>query len=225
MSIIAELTIPAEKFALRETLEQHPDITLEIERVVAHDTLHVTPFIWASGREHSELLSTFEADSSIEESELVGEYETECLYRMKWTNQTEIIDYMIFDENATVQQAIASNRQWRLRVLFPERSGLSRAFNYAKEHESRLDINQIYDTDTIRRVRFNLTEEQHEALTEAAEHGYYTIPRKITQTELADVLGISTQATSERIRRATLSIIENALLVEEDEESNNHPLN
>lgn len=224
MSTIAEFNIPAEEFALRETLEQHPDITLEVERVAAHDTLHVTPFIWASGKEHSELLPTFEADPSVEESKLLGEYEEESLYQMEWTDQTQIIGYMLLEENATVQRAITTDRQWHLHVLFPERSGLTRTYDYAKEHGFRLDINQIYDADAIQRVRFHLTEKQYEVLIEAAERGYYSIPRKINQNELADALGISNQATSERMRRATLSLIENALLVAENEESNSHSL-
>lgn len=224
MTTIAEFEIPAGEFALQETLEQHPDIRLEVDRVAAHDTHHVLPFIWASGKEYNELLPALESDSSVEEIELLGEFEDECLYRMEWTDQIHIIGYMLIEANATVQQAIAADGRWHLRVLFPERSGLSQTSDYAEEHEFSLDVNQIYDVDTPRRGRFNLSEGQHEALTEAAERGYYSVPREINQDELADALGISHQALSERLRRATLHLIETALLVEEDEESDSHPL-
>ena len=45
MASIAEFTIPAEEFALRETLERRPELVCEVERVVAHDTTHIIPFI------------------------------------------------------------------------------------------------------------------------------------------------------------------------------------
>src|SRR6056297_3558648 len=44
MSTIAQLGIPAEEFALRETLSRVPDVTVEAERVVAHDDGRVMPF-------------------------------------------------------------------------------------------------------------------------------------------------------------------------------------
>ena len=218
MTTIAEFTIPAEEFALRDTLEQYPDIRLEADRVVAHDTSHVTPFIWAAGKKPDELLPALKADSSVDDIELLGEFEDECLYRLEWTGNAHVIGYMVLEENATVQRANAGNGRWNLRVLFPERSGLSRTAEYAKEHEFTLNIERIYDVDAIRRVRFNLSEEQHETLTEAAERGYYSVPRKIDQTELADLLGVSHQALSERIRRGTLNLINNALLIEANNE-------
>ena len=222
MTTIAEFNIPAEEFTLKKTLQQHPDIRLEIDRVVAHDTVHVTPFIWVSGKDHEELLPAFEADPSIEDVELLGEFDNESHYRMKWNDHTQIIGHMVIEGNATVQQAIAKDGKWRLRALFPERSGLSETYDFAEEQGIPLTINQVYDADSIRRVRFSLTEEQHEALTEAAKQGYYSVPRETNQSELADTLNISHQAASERLRRAYLNLIEHALLVDEDDEAHSY---
>jgi len=47
-----------------------------------------------------------------------------------------------------------------------------------------------------------LSEPQREALTLAVRRGYYDIPRGCTTAELADELGISDQAVTERLRRA-----------------------
>ncbi|MFC7079618.1 hypothetical protein [Halorussus caseinilyticus] len=49
MSTIAQLGVPAEAFALRETLPRVPDVEVEAERVVAHDEERVMPFVWAAG--------------------------------------------------------------------------------------------------------------------------------------------------------------------------------
>ena len=45
------------------------------------------------------------------------------------------------------------------------------------------------------------------ALVAAFEAGYYNIPRDVTLEELADELGISHQALSERFRRAYEGLI------------------
>jgi AcrR family transcriptional regulator len=47
----------------------------------------------------------------------------------------------------------------------------------------------------------------------AVEAGYYQVPRETDQSDLAEQLNISHQALSERLRRATGALIEDALLV------------
>lgn len=217
MSSIAEFSIPAAEFALRETLERLPAIEIEIDRVVAHDATHVLPFVWVSGEESDDLPGILDDDPSVGESERLAEYENEQFYRMEWADDAQLIGHMIVEHDATVQRAIARNREWHLRVLFPERSGVSAASDYAQQQEFSLDLKRLYDVDAVRRVRYNLTSDQHEALVEGFQRGYYDIPREIHLDDLADVLDISHQALSERFRRATGSLIENALLVDEDD--------
>lgn len=52
-----------------------------------------------------------------------------------------------------------------------------------------------------------LTDPQFEALTLAVEMGYYDIPRGYTTKELAEKLGISDQAVTERLRWAKHTLI------------------
>lgn len=216
MTSIAEFSIPADEFALRETLEQLPEIEIEIDRVVAHEATHVLPFVWVAGDKDKELPAILDDDPSVTEWRRLAEYENEQFYRMAWAEDAQIIGHMIVEHNATVQRAIARNSKWHLRVLFPERSGVSDTNDYAQTHEFSFDLKRLYDVDAIRRVRYNLTSDQHEALVEGLQRGYYDIPREIQLDDLADVLDISHQALSERFRRATGSLIENTLLVDSD---------
>ncbi len=61
-----------------------------------------------------------------------------------------------------------------------------------------------------------LTEEQKQLLCMAFERGYYEIPRRISQNELAHKLDISTSAISQRLRRDTEQLIGSTLAVEKD---------
>ena len=72
MPTIAEFTIPLEEFALYETLERRPEVVVEVDRVVAHATTHVVPFARATQGGFEELTEILEADSSVDEVELLA---------------------------------------------------------------------------------------------------------------------------------------------------------
>ena len=219
MAVITEFTIPAAEFALYETLEQRPEMTFEIDRVVAHETTYVVPFVRATHGDFEGLTAIIEADPSVAEVELLAEVEdeNECFYRMVWSERAQVIGYMVAGQGATVQEATANNGQWHLRVFFPERSGLSATHEYAKESGVSLDVDRIYGVEDLEKAQYGLTESQHETLTMAVERGYYDIPRDTNAKDLADELDLSHQALSERFRRATKNLIDGTLLIDEDD--------
>lgn len=219
MSVIAEFSIPAEEFALAETLERRPELTIRIDRVVAHNTTQVVPFVRVTQGEFEGLTEILEDDPSVKKVELFGETDEECFYRLVWDDTAQVVGYMVNGHDATVQEATASDGEWHLRVLFPERTGLSATSEYADESEFTLNVNRIYGVDGFEKARYDLTEQQHDTLTQAIEQGYYEIPRETNAQELADDLDISHQALSERMRRATKSLVTSALAVNDDEEN------
>jgi predicted DNA binding protein len=60
--------------------------------------------------------------------------------------------------------------------------------------------------------QFDLSNEQREALVLALQRGYYDTPSEVTLSDIADDLGISQQALSNRIRRGTKQVFEKILL-------------
>lgn len=219
MPTIAEFTIPTEQFALRETLDRHPDLTFEVDRVVAHATARVMPFVWVSGEddELERLSKILDDDPSVETIELLTEDESGRFYRLEWADEAQLIGHIVIEHDATVQRAIAANDQWNFRVLFPDRSSVSATNNFANEHGLSFTLERLHGVDQYHRVQFGLTDRQHKTLVESYEQGYYDIPREIELNALAGSLDISHQALSERLRRATGNLIENALVVDEDE--------
>lgn len=220
MATIAEFTIPADEFALAETLERRPEITINIDRVVAHNTTQVVPFVRVTQGEVDGLTEILEDDSSVEEVELFGETDDERFYRLVWNETAQIIGYMVNEYAATIQEATAANGRWHLRVLFPDRDALSATNEYVRENDIGFTLERIYGPEDFETARHNLTEAQYETLALAVEKGYYEVPRDIDAKGLADELGISHQALSERHRRATKSLVKSALATvdEEDDE-------
>lgn len=65
--------------------------------------------------------------------------------------------------------------------------------------------------DTAVAKRWDITPAQEEALRAAFDLGYFTVPRSVTATEVADELDISKSAFLERLRRAQAALLEQVL--------------
>lgn len=220
MSTIAELTVPAEEFALWQTLDATTGLNVKIERVVAYDPDRVMPYVWLLGDETTlaDADDALAADSSVEGAELLSDLGDERLYAMDWTDDVTVILQLLTGERSTVLDATVENAQWRFRVLFPERDALSRTYEFATDQGVSIELQKIHRLDETRHSRFDLTDAQHETLVAALDHGYYDIPRTIDMEELSDELGISHQALSERLRRAHRSLVEEAVGIGDSED-------
>lgn len=91
---------------------------------------------------------------------------------------------------------------------------LSKTVDYCESHGLTFDVEVIRELDGEPAGRYGLTAKQYKALSKAANQGYYDIPRDTELQELADDLAITHQALSERLRRGTLALIEDTLLIE-----------
>lgn len=98
-------------------------------------------------------------------------------------------------------------------MLYLTHDSLSKSVNYCESNGLTFDIERIRELDGKPAGRYGLTEEQYKALTKAADHGYYDISYDIELQELANDLDITHQALSERLRRETLALIEDTLLI------------
>ncbi len=220
MSTIAELTIPAEEFALRESLETTDSLGVEIERVVAYDPEYVMPYVWFEGDEST--LETLDAaladDPSVDEYELLTDLDDERLYRLNWVDDVTVIIHLLTEEQATILDASVEGTHWRFRVLFPERDSLSSTYDFATDHGLTVDIRKIHQLEDDRQGLYGLTDAQYETLVEALNRGYYQIPRDMDMETLSDELDISHQALSERLRRAHQTLVQEAIDVGADDE-------
>ena len=213
MATIAEMEIPTDEFALRDTLTAIDGVAFEVEQIAAHDENEVMPYIWASGAPQDRIEAALRDDETVAEFELLTDDGTRWLYRMTWVDATEALVHLLIEEDAAILAAFGKGGHWDLRILFPKREGLSRTHEYCRDAGLTLDIRRIHDHTSEEAGRFGLTEKQADTLVLALQHGYFGVPRDAQAQEIADELGISHQALSERLRRATSRMVENGLLV------------
>lgn len=205
--------IPAEEFALYEALSSLPDVEFEVERVVQSGDEAAMPLMWIRNADSEAITTAFEDDPSVQNLTLLSSFDNEHLYRMEWVSEVQVVLQMLTNSSATITDAYGTDGRWYLRVLYPDRDALTKTTNFVDEEGLTFEVTAIREMEGEPAGFYGLTEPQFEALSTALVEGYYQVPRETEQSELADELGISHQALSERLRRATGALIEDALLV------------
>ena len=215
MSVILEFSIDSQVFQLGEVLSAPPDMRIELERIVPTGDM-VMPFVWATGDRHTTFEEQVRAHPAIKSCQSLDSVNESVLYRIEWEEETDLIQG-IAASNAVILEA-HGNGEWAFRLRFPDHDQLSHFHNFVLEHDLPIHIDRTYTlTETTERGhRFNLSQEQREALLLATKGGYFATPREMSLDDLADELGISEQAVSNRIRRGNEKILRQVLLTSSD---------
>lgn len=211
MATVVRATIPATEFVLNETLIGTPETVFECERIVESEG-NVTSLIWVRETDLETLETELERDRTVSRFELLDAFDEEYLYQMEWNERTRLVLQILTNTSATILDAIGNSTRWLLRILYPDRTDLSRTGDFCDQYDLSFDIQRIRELSGTPTRRYNLTDEQFDALTIACKQGYFDVPRRVGLDELADELGITHQALSERLRRGHEVLIEETLL-------------
>lgn len=125
----------------------------------------------------------------------------------------QLVVQILTNSKSTIMDAVSMDDQWILRVLYPSRTDVSGTLEFVKDRRLTFDVETIREMEGQPAGRYGLSEAQYEALATAVSHGYYQVPRENVLEDIAAALGISHQALSERIRRATRALIEDTILI------------
>lgn len=213
MSVITEFTIPAEAFALRETFDTVPDVTFEIERVATHSREWIMPFLWVTTEDIEAVEDALRVDPAIVSLERIDHDEGIGQFRVEWAEDFQALVDEIVDQHGIVQEAEAANGRWYLKIKFVEPSAVSQFQSFFRERGVAFELQRLYDGTSPKEREYDLSSEQREVLVTALEKGYFSVPREAQIEDLADALGISASAVSQRLRRATSNLTKNTLTV------------
>lgn len=213
MGTVVDATVRTSQFALSDTFEAVPEAEVEVIRVVAQGRGYVMPFLWVSAPDLDEIHEVLKEDATTENVQrLVEQRGKRSLYRMKWQANVRLMVYVLGMEDGMLLDAEGKDGEWKLRILFPDHDSVSSTYEFCQEYGINLSIRRVKGiSESIDRGGIGLTEEQYEALVAGFEADYYDVPRGRTQEELAEELGVSHQALSERLRRGQRALIEQAL--------------
>lgn len=208
---VVTATIPASEFALGETLSTAPGASLACE-TTADAGGSVFPLLWARTPDHEALEAALRGDPTTTEVAVLTDLDDERLYRIDWGSSVHLGVKILTSAGATILDVSAEAGDWTVKMLFPSRTALSATKTACENHGLPLDIRTIRSMDGGPTGGYSLTDRQYETLTAAYEGGYYDIPRATELGDLASEMGISHQALSERMRRATGTLVGETLV-------------
>lgn len=218
MSVIVEFEVPASDFELGRILSVRGDSSIELEKLVPLGEATV-PLFWIHNSTRSAFLDAVRDQPTVTGAAEVDVFEDRALFTLDWNAEQDRLIGAIADNGGQILNAIGTADTWKIEARFPTRADLS-AFAERYEGEGiRIELDRIYNPSTgDTGPWFGLTEPQREAIILATRMGYYDIPRECSTQEVAEELGISDQAVTERLRRAIATLVEHAFLQDLDGE-------
>lgn len=209
MTVIITLQFETSEIGLERPLRQFPESRLESERTTssAHREGPL-PYLWARSSRVDQFVDALADDPAIAELTLLDRYENRALCRTHWASPVErrlssLLD-VVRDADGTALRIRARDTVWNVRVRFDDRRALNGL--PLEDFRTRPSVGQIRDARDDERGL--LTDQQHETLSDAYESGYFDLPRRTSISDMADSADISLNAASERLRRATHSVVE-----------------
>lgn len=210
MAIVAEFTIPPEAIPGGKTLTVMPDVRIELERIVPADQ-SALPFFWMFGGDTDAFIAEVESEAEIEEIRLLADIGHAALFEATWTPDAGVIQG-IRTLHATIMVATGTSDEWYFQVRAENRERLLEFQQIFSNQDIPIQLERIYDLSEIVETERPLTDEQRETLIVAYEMGYFDQPRRVTQAELGEHFGISSQAVANRLQRGTRNLIRKSLL-------------
>lgn len=211
MSVVTEFSVPAETFALAQTMTQIPEAEIRVERLATHSREWVMPVVTVTAPEIDAVEPTLEADPTVSSVTTLDETAHVGSFNVRWDEDVQQLVDLIVDQHGIVLDARARDEAWYLKLKFVSRDALEDFREYFLDRDYPFDLHRLYETERPNDREYDLTAEQREALVTALELGYFEVPRDANLEELAAELDISTNAASQRLRRATGNLSRNTL--------------
>jgi len=209
MGLIAEFKLASPALILGPTLETLPDTRFEIERQYALDGTGLVAFIWSYTSDRQTVDRTLTSDETVESFTRVERTDSRTLYRVQRSESDSIGAYERWVSlGGELLGCRSTGHEWECCMRFPDREAFASYHEFLEDRHVGFTLQRLSDGPTPNATEQLLTGPQAEALQAAYESGFFTVPREATLEDLADTLGVSNQAISERLRRGQARLLE-----------------
>ena len=210
---------PRRRVPVGRSTSGDPNVRVELERVVPLEEARI-PFLWATGDEFGEFERHLQNSEIVKHAEALTRVGDSVLYYVEWYEAKETFLNGVSEEGSILAAhsggpvSDPGERTWSFTVRFRDHTTLTRFHQFYQAHEFPVYIDRVHSLEEGPRSEyaFGLTAKQREIVLLAIKKGYYDVPRGATLEEIADELGVSRQAASERLRRGTGMVLRKVML-------------
>ena len=215
MSVIAEFRVPSADFELGRILRVDGMSSIELESLVPTGDATV-PLFWIHNSTRDSFVETVQRHPAVNNASEVDEFKDRTLFTLDWDANQDHVFRGIGANEGQLLSAVGTPGAWDFELRFPNHDALSEFTAHCEDAQVSLEVSRVYNPTTPDvGPWYGLTEPQRKAIRLAVDIGYYDIPRGCTTKDLADELGISDQAVTERLRRAIVALVTYTLVPSE----------
>lgn len=208
MTVIADIRVSAEHFSLAEPLAAHPGMTIRFESVVPIDDTHI-PFLWVDGHDLEALRSDLTSDDAVDSVSVLETLDGKALLKIEWADPSFPLSTPLNQTDGAIIEGSGDAETFRFSVRFPDDERLSAFFEASRNAGCPITLDRLHgqSQSTEPDPGEDLTDLQRETIKTAFEMGYFSVPREANLLDVANRLGVSDTATSQRLRRGLTVII------------------
>ncbi len=208
MTVITDISVPADQFALGELFEAYPRVEIELVRVIPLRE-GVIPLLWVKYADPEAVEETLGGDPLTESVRLLTEADGRHLFEIRWSSEIDSLVTPLIESGAEVLRADGTAEAWEFRLQFSSRALLGQFRDACRNNDVHFHLDALYNpvlpAEDLEEGA--LTSEQFDILATAHEHGYWQVPRDVELREVADLIGISSNAASQRMRRGLDTLV------------------
>lgn len=199
---------------LEVALERAPgaEVTVEEQYFRADGTRIL---FWVEGDDLDAFEAGLDDDPTVTDVRELAELDGRRMYSVTVSEAGERATTMPMwsEHDIVLLSATADAEGWSIRMRFPDRETFDRYRRARRERDLSFRLQAIYrESGPDRASSVDVSESQRSALVAAYEMGYFDVPRKASQDDVAERLGVSSQSVSERLRRGTAKLVESSLI-------------
>ncbi|MFC6962628.1 helix-turn-helix domain-containing protein [Halocatena marina] len=212
MSSLTTIVVSAEDFPLGETLSGGSSIHLRLDRVIPLGETFI-PYFWVADGTVNDLEPALRADTDIKSFEVVDTTNGESLVRAEWAAEMRGLPSVVAETGGAFLKAVGKSDSWTIQLRFDDHKELAAFYRLCSKRGISITVQSVHNPHLPNDINsgFGLTDAQHETLVMALEKGYFDVPRRINLVDLADEIGVSDTAVSQRLRRGNASLLRAAL--------------
>ena len=200
--IVAEVRLDHDALVCRPTLRTLPDVRIVPESRAGVATGTQLLFLAVLAEDYERFERVLADDPTVEDPVLVDRFVDRRVYRVTMTQRAlTVVDKLAAVGGRTID-ATGTTTGWVFQIRLPTRDALVAFNEECSARDVSVSVTQLRSATPDDTVLLGLTDKQQELLTIAYDEGYFDVPRGISQDELADRLGVSKSAISQRLRRA-----------------------
>ncbi|WP_247003804.1 helix-turn-helix domain-containing protein [Halosolutus gelatinilyticus] len=215
MVVILRFRTPVVHSEFGMALHIEDESTVELETLVPSGERPI-PFFWIYAETPDRVVESLRDHGAVETVEIVDRLDDATLVAIEWQPDSDTVFHDIEAYGGQILRAVCRDQHWEFVVRFAEHEYLSGFRRRCDRDDVNIHVERIFHgAEPGDDPWFGLTDAQREALSLAVDRGYYDIPRQCSTADLADELDISSQAMTERLRRAVANLARHTVLTSE----------